>query len=296
MGLRVVHHLQPVLDLAVRAVKVGQFPRHLGRNPAFRRQRRKSPDRGPVAQTGVAPARDQLPRLGEELDLADAARAQLHIVALDHDLAVQPPVIADAKAHVMGVLDRDEVEVLAPDTGSEGFQEPLARCQITATGPRLDVGRTLPGPTLGLVIPFGGGHRQADRGDAGIGAQAQVAAEDVAIRRIRQDRRHPPGDLDEAGPRLLLFARIAGFVEQADEVDVRGIVKLSRPHLAHRKGHHPARRRSVVRGGTGQLAPTDLLGDQPGQRQMHRPVGQAGQGPRHRLKRPHPTQIAQRRQ
>ena len=87
MGLRVLDHLQPVFDAAQKAVVVDQ--RVAGRGVdapgrgecAQRRAGRADPQRPHPA------APDQLLRLGEELDLADAAAAGLDVVPLDRDLA-----------------------------------------------------------------------------------------------------------------------------------------------------------------------------------------------------------------
>ena len=62
----------------------------------------------------MPPAENQLLRLDEELDLADAAATQLEVVAGDGD----PPPAAksvDLPLHRMNVGDGGEVEILAPD-------------------------------------------------------------------------------------------------------------------------------------------------------------------------------------
>ena len=64
----------------------------------------------------MAAAGDQLLGLGEELDVADAAAAELDVVPLDRDGAValigmHPPL------HRVDVGDRREVEIFAPDEG-----------------------------------------------------------------------------------------------------------------------------------------------------------------------------------
>ena len=76
-----------------------------------------------LAQVGVAAADDELAGLGEELDLADAALAELQVVAGHLDRAGEALVGADAQPHVVGVLDRGEVEVAAPDEGAEAVEE-----------------------------------------------------------------------------------------------------------------------------------------------------------------------------
>ena len=82
LGLLVVHHLQPVLDRAQEAVGLDQLrrpPRRRSSAAAASAAQRLAGAAG--AQRRVAAAQDQLLGLGEELDLADAAAAELHVVA-----------------------------------------------------------------------------------------------------------------------------------------------------------------------------------------------------------------------
>ncbi len=69
-----------------------------------------------VRSSGLPAAHDELLGLGEELDVADAAAAELDVVALDRDgamalMRVHPPL------HGVDVGDRGEVEIFAPDEG-----------------------------------------------------------------------------------------------------------------------------------------------------------------------------------
>ena len=88
---------------------------------------------GRDAQRAQPAAPDQLLGLGEELDLADAAAAELDVVALDRDLAAAL-VRLDLALDRMDVLDRREIEVLAPDK----------RLQLGEETPRRDAGRRPP--------------------------------------------------------------------------------------------------------------------------------------------------------
>jgi hypothetical protein len=159
MGLRVVHHLQAMLHLAVVKVKLGQLAGHLGRNPPLFGKCCKAAKRRAVAQIGVAASGDQLAGLGEEFDLADAAHAQLHVVAFDRDGTVQLAMVTDAQAHVVGVLNRCKIKVFAPDKGRQGFQEPVAGGDVAPARTRLDIGGPLPRSSDTFVIAFGSGHR-----------------------------------------------------------------------------------------------------------------------------------------
>ena len=83
-----------------------------------------------AAQFRMPAAGDQLLGLHEELDLADAAAAELDVVALDRDLAVAA-IGVDLPLHRVHVGDRGEVEILAPDEGREfargSFRRPRYR-------------------------------------------------------------------------------------------------------------------------------------------------------------------------
>ena len=76
----------------------------------------------------VAAAGDELLGLHEELDLADAAAAELDVVAGDRDLAVAA-IGVDLPLDRVDVGDRGEVEIFAPDEGREfvrGIASPAA--------------------------------------------------------------------------------------------------------------------------------------------------------------------------
>ena len=74
----------------------------------------------------MAPAQDQLLGLGEEFDLADAAAAQLDVVARDRDLAMAAMGM-DLALDGMDVLDGGEIQIAPPDEGLDGRQEVARR-------------------------------------------------------------------------------------------------------------------------------------------------------------------------
>ena len=71
---------------------------------------------------------------------------------------MQALMVADTLAHVLGVTDGGEIQMLAPHEGGEGFQEPLACCNITCGSARLDICGALPISPLRLVIAFSRSH------------------------------------------------------------------------------------------------------------------------------------------
>ena len=93
LGLGVVDHLQAVLDAPQQQVRIaqgGRLPRHdvvlaIERPPAWRA--------GLHRAGGVAATVGELVHMHEELDLADAAAAELHVVAGRADRSVAVKVV-----------------------------------------------------------------------------------------------------------------------------------------------------------------------------------------------------------
>jgi len=73
----------------------------------------------------------QLERADLELYLADAAAAQLDVVAVDRDPRAAAMGV-DLALDRMHVLDRREIQILAPDIGAQMMQEPLAGLEARA--------------------------------------------------------------------------------------------------------------------------------------------------------------------
>ena len=145
------------------------------------RERGEHGERLAAAQLRMAAAGDQLLRLHEELDLADAAAAELDVVALDRDLAVAA-IGVDLPLHRVHVGDRGEVEIFAPDEGREFAQELLAGRDIAGAGARLDHRRAFPvlADAFVIVERRGGRDRDLRRG------RDRAAAADRCGRRSRR--------------------------------------------------------------------------------------------------------------
>ena len=297
VGLGVLHHLHAVLDLAQADIVAVQRLRILGLDPAFQRQLGQRLPGLAHAQVRVAAAGDQLAGLGEELDLADAAGREFQVAPVQPGgrlPLVQPDLLPD----VADFLDGGEVEMAAPDERADFLQEALAGADGPGAGPRLDEGGAFPGPADAFVIAFRRADRDRHGGDRGVGAQPQVGAEDIAVgSQVRQQRHRPAHRLDHLGAHLgQVGAVIAAVVEQADQVDVRGIVQLGRAHLAHGQREQAAGLGQIGLGRAGDAA----AGQFRHQRRLHRHVaggvGQPGQPAGHPVKPPDPAQIGQRHQ
>ena len=127
LRLLVGDHLQPVLDAAQKEVGLAQVLLRLGAHPVVGAELAQHVERARAAHLRTAAAEDQLLRLDEEFDLADAAAAELHVVA-GHDDAVVAAHRVDLALHCMDVGDGGVVEILAPDERREvGKEAPAER-------------------------------------------------------------------------------------------------------------------------------------------------------------------------
>ncbi len=198
--LPVGDHLQPVLDPAQEA---GRPP------PARRRRGAADARRGPaaasapsvvgLAQRRIAAAPDQLQRLRQELDLADAALAELDVVPGDarhrvgcrHARAARAPgpgpMLVDPPLHGVDVGDRGEIEAAPPDERPDRLEERRAQRQVAGHRARLDHRRAF--PVLAHAFVVGDGGRQGD--DRRRRRRGPGAAADRCGRRSRR-RRGPP--------------------------------------------------------------------------------------------------------
>ena len=297
VGLGISHHLQAMFHRPVRHIVIGQRLCRFRWHPILFCQHRQALTGPPDPQVRIPPARNQLPRLGEKLDLPDAAAPQLHIMPRQRDRPRQPLMLADRKTHVMGVLDRGKVQVLAPDKGAQCLHKPLPRRQIPRTGPRLDIGRPLPGPPQALVIPLRCLHRDADRCDRRIGTQTQIGAKHIAIPgQIAQRTAHAAGGFHKGGAGLKEIVWIKPrLIKEADQIDVRGIIQLIGPHLAHGEHGHPRRIRQIILCHPRHLAPRQQRGQPCPQGRAAGRIGKPGEHAGHLRQRPGTPQISNRR-
>src|SRR5690606_29447342 len=227
MGLRVVKHLNAMLEHAVGNIGSSEFGGGVPADPALVGQGIECRKRCRLAEIGIAAADDELTGLGKELDLANAAPAQLEVMAGNRERPPQPLVVADPQPHVLSVLDRAVVKVAAPEEGSEALEEGLPRLDRAGAGPRLDEGRALPGATEAFVIVFRRIGGDADRRYRRIGAEPQVGAEDIALGGLLLEELHEAlRDADEAAAERAVIGRLVpALVEEDDEVDVGGVVQ-----------------------------------------------------------------------
>jgi hypothetical protein len=138
-----MQHLHPVLPGAQAFVGRFQGLRIRCLDVSGRRKRIERIDRPRGPQARVAAAQDQLLGLGEELDLADAAGAELQVRARR-----LPPLVGmedvDLALDRMDVGDGREIQAPPPDERLQLVQELARGLQVADRRPRLDEGRPLP--------------------------------------------------------------------------------------------------------------------------------------------------------
>src|SRR5690606_34845583 len=119
VGLGVVQELQAVLEPAQEDIGLGQFAYGLGRQDAALGQLCEHLQRRTDLQAAVTATANELEDLGDELDLADAAGADLDVVGAvaARDLA------ADLRVQVAHRVEGAVVEVLAEHEGAGDLLE-----------------------------------------------------------------------------------------------------------------------------------------------------------------------------
>ena len=297
VGLLVGHHLQAMLDAAQKIVSRGERVARLGIDPAAVGQRRERGDRLAAAQLAVAAAGDELLGLGEELDLADAAAAELDVMALDRDLAVAA-IGVDLLLHRVHVGDGGVIEIFAPDERRELADERFAGGKIAGARPRLDQRGALPVLAPSLVVVERRRGRDRDLGRGRIGAQPQIDAEHVAVGRALLQKLHQVARQPHVKADRLEVRRQLGDVriEENHQIDIAGKIQLVGAHLAH--GEHDV---AGVLPGMALVAGHELAAAHGVAKQMidrgaERHVGHVGERARHPRHRPDAADIGQRDQ
>src|SRR6185437_966061 len=234
--LPVLEHLQAVLEPAQEHVRRGELGHGLPRQQPRLAQAGERGEERRRLQAAVAAAARQLQRLHDELDLADAARAELDVVG-----QLAPFHLAlDERLHLPEALEHAVVEVAAVDERTDGGGLDLGVALGGGHRARLDVGVALPVAAVARQVVLEGGEARHQRAGVAEGAQPQVHAQHEAIRGRRLEQPHQR--LAEAREELLVgdAARAVGVAvlgEQQHEVDVGGEVELAPAELAHADDH-----------------------------------------------------------
>ena len=240
MGLLVAQHLQAVLQLPQEPVGLGQRRGCLHRHVPRRHQRLQRRQQLAAPQLRLAAAADQLQRLHQEFDLADAAGPALDVVGqfLARDLG------GNRRLHRAQAVERAEVQVTSIDKRPQRVEEAQAGLDVAGDRPRLLPGVALPVAAFVLEVLLH--RRERPRHAAGIAvrAQAQVDAMAEAV----------GGDLVEQLRQLLAESgevglgderpgavRFAVAFKPVDEVDIGTEIELAATELAQCEHHQPLR-------------------------------------------------------
>ncbi len=297
LGLLVAHHLEPVLDGAQEGVGCSEFVARLLRDPAIVVEARQHRDGGAPAQDRAPSAEDELLGLHEELDLADAAAAELDVVTGDGERLVAAHGV-DLALHRVHVGDRREVEILAPDEGRQFGQEPFARRDVAGDRPGLDEGRPLPVLPGRLVIDIGRGEAERRRRRAGIGAEPVIDPVDIAVAGpLLQELGRALREAGEERRRLqtLLERRDLG-IEEDDQVDIAGVIELPPAELAEAEHHETGAGLRVLTVGRVEPSGGGGLEQERVEGRRDRGIGEVRERGGDPFQRPRPADIRERHQ
>ena len=247
MRLLIAHHLQPVLDPPQEVIGLGQDVGVGARDEAAFGEPAERLDCAARPKLRTPAAHDELLGLGEELDVADAAAAELDVVPLHRDGAM-PLMRVHPPFHGVDVGDCGVVEIFAPDEGCQLAQELLAGRLVARGDARLDQRRALPVLAEALVIGEACVGRERDLRRAWIGPEPEIGAEHITVGGVLLQQAYElPRQLHEEGGRLDVRREPrAGRVVKDHKVDVARIVELHRPELAHGDDEIAARLRHAV--------------------------------------------------
>ena len=230
------------------------------------------PQRRPLAPIG------HLQHLSKELDFADAATPQLDVAIAIAFVAepIHPLLIA------MHLLERGMVEVLAVDEGLNQVEKAPAQAPIAGHRARLDEREALERLAPRLVVLRALGQRVRHVAARAHRPEAQVHAIEIALLRVLAERRRqPPGEAMKqivgAGIAPIGGVRHIGVIH-INEIDVRAVVQLASPELAHADHGEPSRQAHDL------LLPRELARDD-AERAIDHEARESGQVRRGRFER-----------
>lgn len=174
IGLRIGQHLQAVLEPAQETVGHRQRRCRVGFHVPGLRQRLQRRQQVATAQRRLAAAADQLQRLRQELDLADAARPALDVAG--HVLARH--FGGDHRLHRAQPVQRAVIEIAPVHEWPQRIEEALAGGDIAGHAARLLPGVALPIAALALEIQLH--RRERQRHPPGVAERAQAQVDPMA--------------------------------------------------------------------------------------------------------------------
>jgi hypothetical protein len=194
----------------------------------------------PRAQRRLASAANQLHELHDELDLADAAGAELQIVGeiLARDFGI------DQRLHLAKARERRIIEIAPEHERPQRIEKPRAADAIAADRARLDPGVALPVPSFALVVLLH--RREREHRPAGMAKRpkTQIDAIDVAVGVAlgdQRDERLRDARVIRLGVERPRAVARAVFGEREDEIDVGREIELAAAEFAEAENDHALR-------------------------------------------------------
>ena len=273
VGLLIGPGLQAVLDPAQKVVGLLEAV-HCGfRHSAAGGQMIQHPQDAALAQRRIAPAVDELERLANEFDLADATWPQLDVAP--HPLAFH--LLGDQGLHVAQGFERAVIQIAAVDEGPQPVQQSFPRRPVAGDDPRLDHGVAFPVTAMILVVILEGGERNRQR--PGIAEWAQTHVHPVHKpfggrfgQRLDQPLAQPAEEFLVADRLSSVGLALAGIGE--DQINIRREVEFAPAELAHSDHDQPLQRTFGI---VGFAETPDLPAVQPLQRRADQGFRQIGQ-------------------
>jgi hypothetical protein len=241
LRLEVVEDLDAVLHHAKERIGAGKLGRLLVGEQSLLREHMQGLEGILFPERPVAAGVDELERLDEELDLTDAAVAELHVAK---GLALLLHVLVDLLLHLADLGNGAEVQVLAVHEGRDAVHE-LPACRfVPGHGPCFEQGGPFPRLAPGLVVDLVSTQALRQRAALSFGPEPEVDAEHKAVLRALADGR---GELlrnlheilvvrdpvhCRAFRSLSAFRLAVGGID-VHEVDVGAEVQLPAAELAH---------------------------------------------------------------
>ena len=238
VGLRVAQHLQAVFQPAQITIRLAQRGAIALDHLAGRDQRAQRRHQPTLAQRRLAAAADQLQRLHQEFDFADATRAALDVVGQFAACHFR----GDRGLHLAQSVQRGVVQVAAVDERAQAFQPALARLDVAGDRARLQPSVAFPVAPFALEVLVHAGERQRYPPRIAERAQAQIhaVAETVHRRFVQQFRQA----LSEPGEVILRRQRtraigLAVVRERVHQIHVGGKIQFAAAELAEAEHHQP---------------------------------------------------------
>ncbi len=148
MGLRIAQHLQAVFQPAQEQIGLAQCGAIIASDLPGSHQGIQRDQQPPLTQHRLTATANELQRLAQEFDLADATGTALDVV-----VHLAPgDFCSDSRLHLAQAVERGEIQVAAVHERTQGLQPGLASGDIARHRARLQPGIALPVTAFALEV------------------------------------------------------------------------------------------------------------------------------------------------